>query len=316
MLWTYLQQTQRLLADPNQAIYNIDDLQFYVNEARRKVAAQGQCIRRVSPVSGSILTVDVTNPGSGYTAPVVAITPPDSPSGYLPYPQGAQATAAATVIGGRISNIGVTFGGGGYFQPEVTITDPHGTGATAVATVSPVNQTTIGQEVYRFSDVPMSSFPGISAILSVRGVSIIWSNWEYSVNWVSYSKYNALVRQYVSTFFAPPTMGCQVGQGTDGSIHLYPLADQPYLMQWDTLCLPSDLSSDQDYEAIPDPWRHAIPFYAAHLALLGRAAEVPQMLPLAMQYYNEKNGGLYMAHMKTARATSQPGRVSSFYGRV
>jgi hypothetical protein len=316
MLFEYQQQTQRLLADPSQAIFNIDDLTYYINVARAEVAAQGQCIRRISPVSGSILTVNVTNPGSDYTAPVVSITPPDSPSGYLPYPQGAQATAAAQIIAGKISNIGVMFGGGGYWQPEVTITDPTGSGATAVATVTPVNQTTIGQEVYAFSDIPILMFPGCKSILSVRGVNIVWSEWSYALSWVGYSKYNALVRQYVSTFFAPPTIGCQVGQGTDGTIHMYPLPDQPYQLIFDACCLPADLQSDQDYEAIPDPWRHAVPYFASHLALLGRSSEVPQMLPLASTYFNSKDGGLFVTHMKRARAFSNPGRVSSFYGRV
>ena len=316
MLFEYLQQTQRLLADPNQAIFNIDDLTYYINLARNEVAAQGQCIRRVSPVSGSILTIDVTAPGEGYTAPTVNITPPDSPGGYLPYPLGAQATATAQQIGGGIVGAGVSFGGGGYWQPEVTFSDPHGTGAAAIATVSPVNQTTVGQEVYSFSNVPMNMFPGCKSILSVRGININWSNWSYALSWVSYSKYNALIRQYVSTFFAPPSFGCQVGQGVDGTIHMYPLPDQQYQMQWDACCLPLDLTTDQDYEAIPDPWRHAVPYFAAHLALLGRASEVPQMLPLCSTYFNEKTGGLFVTHMKRARAFSNPGRVSSFYGRV
>ena len=39
-------------------------------------------------------------------------------------------------------------------------------------------------------------------------------------------------------------------------------------MEWDCLCLPSDLLDDQSYEAIPKPWQDAVPYFAAHLAMI------------------------------------------------
>jgi hypothetical protein len=316
VLYDYLQRTQRLLADETQAIYSLDDLTQYVNQARQEVAAQGQCIRRSTPVNGSIMELQVVEPGSGYTAPTLSISPPDAPNGNLPYPLGAQATGTAQQIGGKLSNCSVSFGGGGYFQPVVTVNDPHGVGAVVKAVLSPFNQTTFGLEEYKFSDIDLTPFPGVQSILSVRSVSIIWAQWQYSLSWVSFSKYQALIRQYVATFYAPPVWACQFGQGVDGSIHMFPLADQPYQMCWDILCLPNDLEDDESPEAIPAPWTTAVPFYAAHLALLGRSAETPQMAALAFKMFNERDGGLFGMYMRRARAFSQPGRVSSFYGRV
>lgn len=317
MLYDYLKRVQILVGyDQNETFYNIEDLTAFINTARQEVAAQGQCIRLLTPCQGSILTLTVTKGGHGYTAPTLSISVPDAPSGSLPYPSGAQATGTLQQIGGVLTNASVNFGGGGYFAPNVTISDPTGTGGAVTAQVSPLNQALYSQEEYQFAGINLTPFPGIGAILAVRSVSFIWNQWQWTASRVSFSKYQALIRQYVSTFFAPPVWLCQFGQGVAGSIKIYPLPDQSYQMQWDVSCLPLDLVDDTSYEAIPDPWRVAVPYYAAHIALLGRAAEIPQLLPLAQSYFNEKTGGLFGTHMRRARAFSQPGVPSSAYGRV
>jgi len=315
-LYGYMQATQRLLSDEVQAVYSLDDLENYIQQGREEVAMQGQCIRRTTPISGSIMALQVVNPGSGYTNPTIQISPPDSPQGLLPYPTGAQATGTLQQIGGQISNGSVSFGGSGYYAPAATVVDPTGTGAVVQPIVSPVSQTTYGQETYQFADFPMSMYPGVGPIFAARSVSVQWTQWQYSISFVSFSKYQALVRQYVSSFFAPPVIGCQFGQGTDGSFKLYPLADQNYQLTLDALCLPLPLLDDQSPEAIPDPFTRAVPYYAAHLALLGRASMFPQYSQLAMAYFNPKDGGLFGMYLRRACAFTQPGRVSSFYSRI
>lgn len=316
-LFRYLQDVQRLVGfDETQAIFNISDLQDFVNTARDEVAAQGQCVRLLPKTSGGVLTLQVTQPGIGYTNPELTITAPDSPSGDLPYPRGAQATGTVQQIGGQLSNASVTFAGDGYFQPAVTISDPTGAGGVVMASVDPLNQVAFGQETYYFRDVDLSPYPGIRAILSVRSITPIWAQWQWSASRVSFSKYQAMIRQYVASFYAPPVWCCQFGQGTNGSIKFYPIPDQSYQSQWDCLCLPSELIDDTSFEAIPEPWTKAVPFYAAHLALLSRSAEIPALMPLAFRYFNERDGGLFGLHMRRARAFAEPGQISSFYGRV
>jgi hypothetical protein len=318
-LFTYATDTLRLLGrDETQDEWNPDDIIRWINIARGEVAKQGQCIRLLSPISGSILTLQVTNPGAGYTAPTLAISAPDSPNGYLPYPAGAQATGTVAHIGGQISNASVNFGGSGYFQPTATVHDPTGVGAVVVPTVTPINATSFNQEVYRFADVPISASPGVQAILSVRSVAILWSNWQWTIARTSFSRYQAVIRQYVNSYNAPPVWAAQFGQGVNGTLHLFPRPDQVYQMQWDCLCLPNDLVTDQDYEAIPDPWRAAVPYYAAHLGLLSKASIQPQFMSLASAYFNGKpgDGGFFGLHMRRSRAYAEPGVASSFYGRV
>ena len=76
---------------------------------------------------GSVGTIAVTNPGTGYTsAPSVAISAPDDANG-------VQATAQVSLTGNTVSSISLTNAGSGYTAPvTVTLTGGGGSGATAV----------------------------------------------------------------------------------------------------------------------------------------------------------------------------------------
>lgn len=304
-LFEYAKQVQRFIHDSKQENVDPGDIFTYINRARREVAMRAMCLRVLTPISGSIIEIDVTNPGTGYTAPTVTITPPDFPSGTLPFPNGAQATAIATQIGGALAGINLTFGGYGYFEPQVIINDPHGTGATATVSVSGVNLINQGQEVFPFSQVDLSPFPGVGEIYMIKSVSIIYSNYRYSLPIYSFSTYQAMIRQYPFQYQWVPTFGSQFGQGTNGSFYLYPLPSQAYQMEWDCFCLPQDLLTDQDIEALPQPWTEAVPYFAAHLAML------------ELQNWNSARGYLELFDQFVHRYSTyaRPGRVSNPYGR-
>ena len=79
----------------------------------------------------SVLSITVTNDGSGYTSiPTVTVGAPN-----LAY--GTTTTATATVVSNKVSAITVTVAGSGYTSaPTVTISGGGGSGATATASVS------------------------------------------------------------------------------------------------------------------------------------------------------------------------------------
>jgi len=305
-LFTYMRQVQRFLHDSNQELIDPGDIIEYVNQSRREVAMRGQCIRLLPVISGSIVSVPIPVV-SGWTGPVtVAISPPDSPSGALPFPQGAQATATATLAAGVIDDVEVTYGGYGYFQPQAVFTDAVGHTATVFAVTTNNNLLNQGQEIYRFGDVDLSQFPGVQSIYMVRGVSVLYSNYRYSLPFYSFTTYQAMIRQYIASQYQyVPTFGAQLGRGTGGSLYLYPPPSQAYQMEWDCCCLPSDLNVDQDVEALPDPWTDAVPYFAAHLAFL----ELQNLNTARM--YND----LFDERVKRFGGYVQPGRVSNPYGR-
>jgi hypothetical protein len=304
-LFDYMQITQGFLRDRSQALLNPADIVAYINRARRQIAMQAQCIRVLTPISGSVMTITVTAGGHGYTAPTVTISAPDYPSGTGVYPGGNQATAVATVVAGAITDIQVPYGGSGYFLPQVTITDSTGSGATATVQVSPLSETQANREVYNFSDAVLSQFPGVKEILAVKSTSFIYANYRYSLPCYSFSTYQAMIRQYPNQYLYVPTMCAQFGQGTSGSLYMYPIPSTIYQFEWDCICLPDDLITDQDVEAIPRPWTDAVPYFAAHLCFLEL-----QNLNAAQYYYN-----MYMQQLNIYSVAARPGRMTNPYGR-
>lgn len=268
-LFDYQKQTQKFLHDTRQELLNPRDLVGYINRARREVAERTQCVRRLTPISGAVTSAKVLVGGTGYTAPVATISAPDFPSGGGAFPNGAQAQATATQSGGIITAVNIAFGGSGYFQPTVTISDPTGSGATVTLTVSGVNKLNPGQESYNFSDIDVSSFPGIDSVYAIRSASVLYANWRYSVPYYSFSTYQARIRQFASTQFQyVPCYSTQFGQGNAGSFFFYPIPSQVLQVEYDCQCEPQDLIDDQSVDTIPKPWSDVVPYFAAHLCYL------------------------------------------------
>jgi hypothetical protein len=267
-LFDYMRQVERFTSDSSQMYLDPQNIIEYINRSRREIAARTQCVRVLTTVSGQIQSWTVTAGGSRYSAPVCVITPPDFPSGAPPLPNGAQATATAVIQGGVVTAVQNVYGGAGYFSPVMTITDPTGSGATATPTMRFINTLNQGQEVYPFSGVDLSPFPGVDSVYAVKSVSIIYANYRYSVPIYSFSTYQAMIRQYPFQYQYVPTFGAQYGQGVNGSFYMYPLPSQTYQLEWDCFCLPQDLIDDQSVEVMQQPWIDTVPYFAAHLAYL------------------------------------------------
>ena len=305
-LFDHMKMTQQFIGDQNQARVAPDNLKRYVNRGRRKIASQCQCIRVKSSISGQILSWTVTNPGSGHSAtPTLVITPPDFPSGQLPFPNGDQAVATATVNSGMITSIQNNYGGYGYFQPQMTITDPTGSGARATPVVSFVLTLNRGQEVYPFSAVDLSEFPGVASVYAVKSVAVIYSNYRYDLPCYAFSVYQAMIRQFPFQYEYVPTFCSQYGQGTNGSLYVYPIPSQTYQMEWDMFCLPQDLTDDQSVEIIQPPWDELPPYWAASMAY----QELQNLN--ASKYYLDLYNKLAVEYSNEARV----GRTVNKYGR-
>lgn len=302
----YMQQTQRMLREKKQDLINPDDLQVYINRARREVAMRTQSIRVLTQISGQVVSASVAAVGSGYSAsPTLTITTPDFPSGTGQYPLGSQATGTVTSASGTINASGIVYGGSGYFEPIATIADATGTGASVSLTISPINQLNPGQEVYPFSGVYLAANPGAKSVFGVQSISIIYANYRYSLPVYSFSTYQAMIRQYPFQYQYVPTFASQYGQGTAGSFYVYPLPSQIYQYELDCYCLPSDLTTNLSVEALPDPWTDAVSYFSAHLGMID-----VQNYNIAQFFLNlfEKQLGVY-SH------SARIGRVVNIYGR-
>lgn len=304
----YLQQVQRLLREQKQEFSNPEDLLSYINLARREVAGRTQCIRRLTPISGQIISTNLVSGGSGYVSPVVTITTPDFPSGKLPNPNGLQATATALFSGGVITDVIIQNGGDGYFQPLITITDATGpgTGASATANLSPMNLLVQGQEQYPFSDIYLGDWPGVDCVHLVQGVSVIYANYRYSLPMYAFSVYQAQIRQYPYQYSYVPSFASQQGQGAGGVFFVYPLPSQTYQWEFDCFCLPTDMRLDNSIsEAIPQPWTDAVQYMAVSLAY----GELQNFN--VSKFYQAEFDRRTLGYSQQAR----PGRMTNPYGR-
>lgn len=305
MLNEYMQQVQRFCREQKQEFENPDDLRSYINRARREIALRTQCIRVLTSSAGTITSYTVNAGGTGYSAtPTVTISAPDFPSGMMPYPNGNQATAVAVVQAGVITAILSNYGGAGYFEPTVTITDPTGTGASTTAVVTGVNLLNQGQEKYEFSTIDLSGNPGCRAVYAVRSLSIIYSGYRYSLEYLAFSRYQ-IYRAFPYQFQYTPACYSQFGQGTNGSYFCYPLPSQPLQAELDCQVLPSDLLDNLSFEALPEPWTDAVPYFAAHLAM----SELQNYN--AARYYLD----LYMKFALSYSQFTRIGRGLNQYGR-
>jgi hypothetical protein len=304
-LFTYLRQAQRFLREGRQELINPEDLIDYINLGRREIAARTQCIRRLTPISGQIVSAIVVAPGTGYTAPTVSITPPDFPSGYQPSPGGAQATAGAVLSSGTIASVTIGFGGYGYFQPIISIVDPTGTGASISPSISQINRVVQSQEVYPFSGIYLGNWPGVDSVYMIKSVSMIYANYRYSLPLYDFSTYQAKIRQYPFQYQYVPTMCSQFGQGTDGSFYVYPLPSQTYQIEYDCFCLPQDLIDNQSVDVIPQPWADTVSYWAAYLGF----SELGNLN--AAKFYLDSFDAMTMRKSAYAR----PGRMTNPYGR-
>ena len=333
-LFDYMQRTQRFIRDTQQKLIDPQDIIYHINDARREVAMRSQCIRVLPLVYGSITSAEIVSGGAGYINPTVVISAPDMPSGVPPFPNGAQATATATQSGGVIEDINISYGGQGYFQPTITIQDageiiylvdgfgnrivdgfgnpivlsvsPGGSGAVIEPVMTPMSLLQQGQEVYPFSAIDLTPFPGVASIYTVRSVSILYTNYRYSVPIYSFTIYQAKIRQYTGgSYQYVPCFGSLFGRGLAGSFYLYPPPSQTYQLEWDCSCLPQDLVANDSAEAIPDPWTDAVAYWAARNCFLelqnrNAAREMETMFDQRMSRF-----GYYV----------EPGRAINPYGR-
>lgn len=264
-LSAYIAQTQRLLNDRAGNFYNTSDLTVYINDARRIIAAEGQCVRVLPPSTGSIASLTVASGGIGYVAPVVTISGPDGYGvGFI------NATATATMVGGVITGLTVTNAGTGYVNiPTVTITDSAGSGATAVATLTAFLTTIANQEVYTFAAASVfaaAANPGVASIIALQTVAVSWGSQKPVLVQYDWSGFQAYCRSINLASTNYPNVWAQYSQGVNGSIYMFPIPAETLQMDWDCYCLPVDLTSDTTPEAIPYPWTRPIAHYAAYIA--------------------------------------------------
>lgn len=202
------------------------------------------------------------------------------------------------------------------FYTDATLTSFINRARTRVAATSAsirvlaLSHTVANQEVYVFPgfNALVTATPGVAEVQFVRTIAIAIGTGGWKPMWrrVPWTDFQARFRIYNGTFMgtqSEPGWWAQYGQGSAGSIYLAPIPTQVNPMEADCTCLPVNLASDTDPEAIPVQWQEAVNYWAAILALFQQ-----QRLEDAKAL-----GAIFQAEMPWAAAVVCPTFVSTGY---
>jgi hypothetical protein len=87
-----------------------------------------------------------------------------------------------------------------------------------------------------------------------------------SLAWVPWEDLQAYARSYANLVTSYPYYWTVYNEGENGEIWMYPVPSQPLEIELDVFCVPKDIYSDSDYDAIPDGFANAIKYGAASMA--------------------------------------------------
>lgn len=118
---------------------------------------------------------------------------------------------------------------------------------------------------------------GVKAVVEVKQVAVSWGSFRPVMTWVPWQDLQAYSRSYNMGVFNYPIAWSDTGDGERGEVWLWPppsvtgvsnLVGSQGEMEWLTSCVPLPIYSDNDYEALPEPYSNAVKYKAASYAML------------------------------------------------
>ena len=152
---------------------------------------------------------------------------------------------------------------------------PAGVGILVANAATNSLQTIPGVERYPFqgfwNPYAAAQHAGIKGIIDVANLSINWGGaLRPSITWMPWDELQAYARAYATLVESYPYFWSVLDDGENGETWLFPAPSTTGDMEAMAYCIPKDIYSDADYDAIPPGFQNAIKYYAASLAYLGK----------------------------------------------
>lgn len=173
--------------------------------------------------------------------------------------------------------------------------------------------TIAGVEMYPYSYANpylQAQNAGVQSIIDVLDVSVSWGATRPTLNWMPWGDLQALARSYNVGVTSYPFAWACTGDGTRGKVFLFPIPSVGGIpngeMEWDVICIPSDLNSNDDFDAIPESFQDAIKFRAAALAFIAsnRFADA------------QAHTQMFLSELGVDRASAKRGAIPNYYWTV
>lgn len=153
---------------------------------------------------------------------------------------------------------------GGASQPGLAVpmgAQPNSNPNSAFATIN-------GQERYPYQGFAntflKSQYSGLRGICDVVMVSASWGGAVLpALDWMPFEDFQAYARSNQIIVNSYPCVWTVYNDGEFGEVWLFPVPMDAQEMQWDCLCTVADIFSDEDFDAIPEPFRDGVKYYAA-----------------------------------------------------
>lgn len=169
-------------------------------------------------------------------------------------------------------------------------------------------QTIIGVERYPYSyanPFARAASAGIKGIVDILSIAANWGGTKPTLDWLPWLEFQAYCRAYNVGTTSYPFVWSTFNDGENGEAWIFPQASTAMSWDWDTLCIPIDIYSDSDYDAIPDGFKNAVKYYVVAMSML-----TSQRFTQAQLYFN-----LFADDLGIARFAADTGKVPSYYWR-
>ena len=235
-LQSYITAVRYLLHDANANFYTNSQLTDYINGARARVVRDTGCLRTVQTSQ-----VPCT-PVAGGRNPVI-------------WSSGLTVSAGDYVFS-NIYIYAVTVGGvlgdNPNYPSSTDIYPPSTPFTSGTATVQYAGPS----ELINYSCLPSGTLT-----LDVININLYWGNSRIPLRYMPWTDFNAQLRYWQNRIGTPVAYSIY-GQS---QIYIGPVPDIAYVIDLDTVLLPTDLVNLSDADNINEPFSSTVKFYAAYL---------------------------------------------------
>jgi hypothetical protein len=120
-----------------------------------------------------------------------------------------------------------------------------------------------------FNPYAQAQHAGIKGIFDVIEIAVNWGgSIRPALNWMPWDDLQAYARAYGFLTISYPEWWSCMSDGEDGEVWLFPPPSTTGEIELDAYCVPLDLNTDSDYDAIPEGYHSAVKFGAAATAFL------------------------------------------------
>jgi hypothetical protein len=234
----YLTQVRYLLHDAQANFYTNDQLIGYINSGRERVVRDTGCLRTVQ------VSQTPAPPVAGGSNPVIWSAGLSVATGSYVF---SNIYIYKVVTGGVLGSTAPPYPSATYvYPPTTTFTD----GTATLQYAGPC-------EVINYAALPSGLLT-----LDVLNINLYWGNSRIPLRYLPWTDFNAQLRYWQNNVQRPICFSIY-GQS---QIYVGPVPDQAYVIDLDTVILPTAMVNLTDTDTINDPYDTVVQFYAAHLA--------------------------------------------------